>query len=423
MREIHGKVEEQFEPVRRLFASKMSMMAEDEAQLCVYVGEKKVVDLWAADSQNNDFNADTLVNIFSSGKSLESIAIALLAEKGLLNYHTKIVEYWPEFASGGKEDITIADLMRHEAGLPSFNVSIPPEFLHRDNLKQNKIGEIIAEHPAAFQQDEKYRREYHALTRGWIANEIVRRVHPDGKTIGEILEEEVFVPLDVDVRIGLSEQELDRVSPVKLLSLKQHFRHTFRPDFLGRKVKHNTLGLMRNLMPMVSRARRNGGGNQTPPFTGMETMADLGNLFNNPIVRQGETPSANAHASARGLARLGAMLAAQGSLGDQQIMGQQAWNDMHAHPVSRFMMLTTHFSQGGVNRFQLPATSSHIDRSGNKGREGFWGWMGLGGSIFQWHPEHKIGFGFVPTRLHALDFMNERGKAFQAEVMKCVAQI
>ena len=102
MREIHGKVEEQFEPVRRLFASKMSMMAEDEAQLCVYVGEKKVVDLWAADSQNNDFNADTLVNIFSSGKSLESIPIALLAEKGLLNYHTKIVEYWPEFASGGK---------------------------------------------------------------------------------------------------------------------------------------------------------------------------------------------------------------------------------------------------------------------------------------------------------------------------------
>ena len=48
--------------------------------------------------------------------------------------------------------------------------------------------------------------------------------------------------------------------------------------------------------------------------------------------------------------------------------------------------------------------------------------MGLGGSIFQWHPEDEIGFAFVPTSLHLFDGMNERGKVYQAEVLRCVAR-
>ena len=52
----------------------------------------------------------------------------------------------------------------------------------------------------------------------------------------------------------------------------------------------------------------------------------------------------------------------------------------------------------------------------NHGRESFYGWMGLGGSIFQWYPNYQIGFAFVPNSLHVLDLVNERGKAFQAEV-------
>jgi hypothetical protein len=60
------------------------------------------------------------------------------------------------------------------------------------------------------------------------------------------------------------------------------------------------------------------------------------------------------------------------------------------------------------------------ERDFNEGREGFFGWMGLGGSLFQWHPEHQIGFGYVPTSLNVLDLYNERGKTYQAEVLKCV---
>ncbi len=419
MVEIHGEVAAGFEPVKNLFARNMSTMAEDNAQLCVYVGGEKVVDLWASASNDETFTPDSLVNIFSSGKSLESIALALLAKRDLIDYDARVADYWPEFSAGGKENTTVADLMRHEAGLSYLNTSIPPEYFHRENIKQNKVGDIIARHPATF-ANQAEPREYHALTRGWIANELVRRVHPEGKTIGEMLEEDVFTPLNVDVRIGLSDEEISRVSPVKLLPFMRHMRHTLRPGFLGRKVKHNVVDLTRNLMPMVSRARKTDASNRPPAFTGMTSVADLTNMFNDPVLRLGETPSANAHASARGLARLAAMLAARGTWNNREYLSDSAWSAMHANPVSRYMLLTTNFSQGGVNHYRSPVPASHTDRSGNQGREGFWGWMGLGGSIFQWHPEHQIGFGFVPTSLHALDFMNERGKLYQAAVLQCV---
>ena len=99
-----------------------------------------------------------------------------------------------------------------------------------------------------------------------------------------------------------------------------------------------------------------------------------------------------------------------------------AWDALHAHPVEANMGFgDTNFTQGGVALFRRsPGGASALDRALNDGREGFYGWMGLGGSIFQWHPEHEIGFGYVPTSLYVLDFLNERAKAYQAEVLRCV---
>jgi hypothetical protein len=87
-------------------------------------------------------------------------------------------------------------------------------------------------------------------------------------------------------------------------------------------------------------------------------------------------------------------------------------------------MMITRFTQGGVDCF-MPCTenSTWAERSFNEGREGFYGWMGLGGSIFQWHPGLDIGFAFVPTSLHTLDFLNERGKRYQAELLRCAARL
>jgi hypothetical protein len=144
-------------------------------------------------------------------------------------------------------------------------------------------------------------------------------------------------------------------------------------------------------------------------------------FFNERSVVMGETPSANANCSARGLARIAAMMSARGRFGGRAFLGESGWIALHAEPVAADMGFSnTHFTQGGVNRFvETGPASPRLDRELNAGREGFYGWMGLGGSIFQWHPEHEIGFGYVPTSLHVLDLLNERGKAYQAEVLRC----
>ena len=87
------------------------------------------------------------------------------------------------------------------------------------------------------------------------------------------------------------------------------------------------------------------------------------------------------------------------------------------------MNIQTSFTQGGLAYFSKDNTGQGaMNQALNRGREAFYGWMGLGGSIFQWHPEKKISIAFVPTSLHMLDLVNERGKTYQTELLRCVDQ-
>ena len=417
---INGSTTPGFEPVRRLFEKQMRTFAEDNAQLCVYHRGERVVDLWASKSNDPTFGPDSLVNVFSSGKSLEAIAIASLVGRGLLTYDTRVSEHWTEFRGSGKENIRVADVMRHEAGLANFDTAVDANDLLPESIKANQLGSIIENQPQRFRSLEAGRREYHAITRGWIANELFRRVDPAERTIGEYIREELSAPLEADVAVGLDDSQLQRVSKIKPLGLWRHILASFRPKILGRKVLHNFLQLMSRMLKILL-AMRKGSPSTAAPIRG---MVDL-EFFNDNRMRRGETPSANAHGSARGLARIAAMMAAGGRLGGVEYLDTTAWEQLHKDPAPAMMggVLPTRFTQGGVDQF-LPSLgdSTLLSRAFNDGREGFYGWMGLGGSIFQWHPEKEVGFAFVPTSLHVLDFLNERGKLLQAEVLQCVVR-
>jgi CubicO group peptidase (beta-lactamase class C family) len=419
---IHGTVAPGFESVEQLFEYQMRTLAERNAQLCVYYRGEKVVDLCASATGDGNFSANSLVNVFSSGKSLEAIAIALLVSKGLLSYDARITQYWQEFGAKGKDGLTVADLMRHEAGLANFDTSIDMEDLLTENIKLNAVGRIIEEHAPTFGESGGGKRQYHALTRGWIVNELFRRVDPAGRTIGEFLREEISGPLNADVVIGVKEHEMERISKVHALGFGYQFLQSLIPRFLGRRIVHNIfqiLGRLIRITPALIKSRRTGA---PPPLTGMKGMG----FFNEPRFAKGETPSANATCSALGLARIAAMMSAGGKLEGREFMNEKGWKAMHEHPVKATMgaVLTTRFTQGGVDCFtQCTSNSTRAERDFNEGREGFYGWMGFGGSIFQWHPGLDIGFAFVPTSLHALDLFNERGKRYQAEILKCVARM
>lgn len=417
---IDGNVAPGFESVRALFEHNMQTLEERNTQLCVYYQGQQVVDLWATAISDADFTPDSLINIFSSGKSLESIAVASLVGKGLLDYKAKLTDYWPEFGAQGKGELTVAELMRHEAGLAALNVSIEPTDLLTDNIKQNKIGIIIENHPQKFREGGS-KREYHAVTRGWIVNELFRRVDSAGRTIGEYLKEEISQPLQVEAIVGVKQSDLGRRSKVVPLSFGFQFIQSLIPKFLGRRMEQNIFQIIYKLLKLLPGMSKGTGRGAPTPFKGMKEIA----FFNDPSVAMGETPSANTNSNARSLAKIAAMMSMGGKWQDQAYMTDEAWQDLHGDPIKRDMgFMTTVFTQGGIDQFtDTNASSPKLERAFNSGREGFFGWMGLGGSIFQWHPKHQIGFGYVPTSLNVLDLFNERGKTYQAEVLRCVSKL
>lgn len=177
-KKINGTIPPGFESVKQLFEQYMQSKTENNGELCVYYRGEKVIGLWRSPSNDSNFSADSLINIFSSGKSLEAIAMSWLVSKGLLSYDAKIVQYWPEFGVNSKDGLPVADLMRHEAGLANFNQSLDMQDLFTQNIKQNTIGRIIERHAQTYRGGDDRKRQYHTLTRGWIANEVFRSVDP-----------------------------------------------------------------------------------------------------------------------------------------------------------------------------------------------------------------------------------------------------
>ena len=140
--EVHGTVSPGYGPVKELFEKNFIEGREENAQLCVYVGEEKVVDLWCSQTEP-EYSADSLVNVFSSTKSLTSLAIASLVDRGLVSYSDKIAQHWPEFAQNGKENVTIAELMRHESGLSENWSPLEVEDTLRENIRNNAVGSLF----------------------------------------------------------------------------------------------------------------------------------------------------------------------------------------------------------------------------------------------------------------------------------------
>ena len=156
--------------------------------------------------------------MFSSGKSIAAIVVAMLVDKGLLEYDKKVRDYWTEFGQNGKNDITLADVLRHESGLQNFNHTLKESDISRESIKANVIGKIVEDLVPIWPTKElgvvgpdgtETRRAYHALTRGWVLNEVVRRVDPEHRTIGEIMQADIGID---GVRCGISDSEVDNTS-------------------------------------------------------------------------------------------------------------------------------------------------------------------------------------------------------------------
>jgi CubicO group peptidase (beta-lactamase class C family) len=183
-----------------------------------------VVDL-VGRREDKAYGADSLQNAFSCSKCVSAVLMAMMVDKGYLKYDEAVSSYWPEFAKNGKEKIKVSDVLRHQSGLLKFKKRINVEWTSRENIKLNKIGAIIEEEE--MEQFLGTKREYHAVTRDWILNEIFRRVEPRGRTMGEYLAEELK---NTDVYCGLPKSESYRCYDVQTKNFLTSFVNLFLPQ-------------------------------------------------------------------------------------------------------------------------------------------------------------------------------------------------
>jgi len=444
---IQGTCADGYEKVKKIFEENFKNGEEENSQLCVYVGGTKVIDLYGTAIGDTSYGADTITNMFSSGKSIAAIVVAMLVDKGLLSYDEKVVSYWPDFGQNGKNDITLADVLRHEAGLQDFNHTCKVSDFSKDGIRENKLGKLIEDLSPVFPTKElgvsnpdgsETRRAYHALTRGWVLNEIVRRVDPEKRTIGEIIVSDIGIN---GVRCGITEDEAKNVGQLSAKSISWLLLQCFTPKAFGGATNMTIFKLGKTMSQKKTDFQKLMDKN-VPAFELMPKKFDAGKMavaFNELEVRKGEMASANCHGSARGMAELAAILANKGkrinndgedSNKKSDLMSEDTWNKMHGAEkpaVDAFMpeALRTNFTQGGVCAFKAESMPQPISESEKKlinCREGYYGWMGFGGSILQWHPELNIGFGYVPTNLAWWEF-NEMSGRLQQAVIECVKEL
>ena len=211
MTTITGHVAAGWEGVRDAFARNFAETEEVGAGVAIYHRGTLVVDLTGGsfdESDSKPYDGSTLQLVFSTTKGITAIALAMCVERGLISYDDLVVKHWPEFAEHGKDKATVAQLISHQCGLiaPDGDMTMA-EVLDWDTITARMAAtkpdwEIGTGHG------------YHALTYGFLAGELIRRVDPGHRTPGKFVADEIVKPLGVELWIGLPEDHEHRASPI-----------------------------------------------------------------------------------------------------------------------------------------------------------------------------------------------------------------
>jgi CubicO group peptidase (beta-lactamase class C family) len=328
-----------------------------------------VADMWGgwADEQlRRPWSPDTLVNVFSVGKGLLSVCLARLAGLGLLDPDALVTRYWPEFGAAGKDGITVRQVLSHQAGLPAVRQPLPVG----SGLDWRLMTTLLAAEEPWWQPGSGH--GYHVNTFGYLGGELIRRI--TGLSVGEFLQREIAGPLSADVHIGLDAAEHGRAA---------EFRWPGGPA---------AATVAADPVPghqMAQNAYFN-----PPDFSGV-------GVVNSAAWRCAQVPSANAHATAAGVARIYSALADGAPV--------RVVSDAAIAAATQEQVYGTDLVLGRPSRFGLGFQLTHSERQLGNGPRCF-GHFGAGGSVGFCDPDARLAFGYVTNQMGPR-WRNPRNKA------------
>ena len=361
--DVHGICKPGFEAVRDAFVANFDQGLELGASVAVTRDGEPVVDLWAgaATPGGKPWEEDTIVNVYSTTKTMAATCVLVLADRGVVDLHAPVAEYWPEFAQNGKEGVTVAHVMSHSAGLSGFDPPAPTaeELYDWDGI----VNRLAAQAPW---WEPGTASGYHAITQGYLQGEIVRRV--TGRSIGRFFREEIAAPLGADFHIGLDPKHDARVGELMPPSAPLGAQAS-EPDSIAAR----TLAAQ--------------------PLTAREPQTRAW--------RAAEIPAAGGIGNARSVARVHSALACGGSVDGVKIMSEAGVAralEEQTRGTDLVLGMPIVFGMGfGINDAALPISPNP--------RTFFWG--GWGGSLAVIDLDARASIAYVMNRMEA-DLMGDR---------------
>ena len=356
---IDGVVATEFDSVLDEFARNFDERGEVGAALSVYVDGQAVVDIWGgiADTTTNaPWREDTIVLVFSSTKGVTAICANAMIERGLLDPDQTVASVWPEFATNAKEDVTVGQVLSHQAGLPY----VEGDFTLEESLAWEPIVTALARQKPIWEPGTKH--GYHMRTFGWLTGEIMRRADPQHRSIGAWFRDEIAAPLGLDFWIGLPESEEGRVA--RLVPPKDDLREVLAQ--FGNEL-------------LLARVFSNPGGHYS-----------YDDMWNTRQLHVAELPSSNGIGDARSLARLYASCI--GEIDVHRTLTEQAVQNAtttRARGKDEVIMIDSCFGLG----FMLGASF------GAANPPTAFGHAGAGGSLCFADPARHVAFAYVMNDL------------------------
>jgi CubicO group peptidase (beta-lactamase class C family) len=369
---IHGHCDERFASVKEAFTRNFDDQPEVGAAVAVTIAGQLVVDVWAgfADRERTrPWERDTIVNVFSTTKGIVTVCALRLVEQGKLDPDAPVAQYWPEFAAAGKEKITVAQLMSHQAGLPAIDAILP---LDQSYAWEPLVTALAAQKPW---WEPGTRGGYHAITFGHLVGELVRRI--SGKSVGAYWRDEFATPLGLDFHIGFGPELDARCADMIPAGL---------PDLIP---DHPLTKAFMDPTSMTFKA-----------FT-ITPLAMVNPVYmNGREWRAAEIPAGNGHSDARSLAALYGALATDGTLNGQAVLKPETVKratEQQVHAEDAVLFFPMRFGLGfllDIPEFQVSPTGA------------LFGHAGMGGSFGYADPDAGFGVGYVMNRMMMPDLAN-----------------
>jgi CubicO group peptidase (beta-lactamase class C family) len=384
---IQGSCHPTFRAVEEEFARNFGERGEVGASVCVIVEGETVADLWGGIADRfsgRPWQRDTIGLVWSCTKGAVALCAHVLIARGQLDLDAPVARYWPEFAQAGKEAVTVRVLLSHQAGLPTLRRPLKSgALLDCDYMVQRLAAEAPFWPPGT-------RSGYHALTFGYLAGELVRRV--SGRPLEQFFHEEVAGPLGLDLHLGLPEGDEPRVAP------------TIRPELPAKREPvscwlRTAYGDPQSLQALV--LKNNGG-------------YYAGRAYESRAAHAAVLPSAGGIGNARALARLYAPLALGGTFAGVRLLDADAAaraGVVHAASAEDAVMrIAMRFGLGFVKACDNRRAPGGARDSLLLSEDAF-GHPGMGGSLGFADPQARLAFGYTMNKQGHGVLLNERGQA------------